>query len=148
MHNITNAGSQINCCLDCITRFSEEEKEEEMLVAPLWKVPWRGLVSSGTSRRGLPLPTSFCRRGFNTDSAAYLGVRKFNGGRRPCGRDGHHGTQSHHLLIVMKSQFLLSFRCAPLGQDLGAHLFSPRCFGSGQRRDRVRGRQEGDLAAL
>jgi len=58
-----------------------------MLVAPLWKVPWRGIVSSGTSRRGLPFPTSISRRSLTTNSHSFLGVRKLNGGRR-CGQHG------------------------------------------------------------
>ena len=44
-----------------------------------------------------------------------------------------------------ESQLMISFRCATcLGQDMGAHMFSPRCFRSGQRRDWFRGGQEGD----
>ena len=108
-----------------------------MLVAPLWKVPWRGVVSSGTSRRSLPFPTSICRRSLNTNSHAFLGVRKFNGGRR-CGQ---HGTC--HIVILWRPTFDL-LRCTCLGQDLGSHLFSSGCFRSGQGRYWFRGGEEGE----
>ena len=121
-------------CLDHIVRFSEAA----MLVAPLWKVPWRGFVSSGSSRRCFPLPTSICKRSLNTNSHAFLGVGKFNGGRR-CRQ---HGTC--HIGIFCGDPLLISPRCACLGQDLGSHLFSSGCFRSGQGRDWFRGGEEGE----
>ena len=127
--------STVKCkCLDHIVRFSEAA----MLVAPLWKVPWRGFVSSGSSRRCFPLPTSICRRSLNTNSHAFLGVGKFNGGRR-CRQ---HGTC--HIGIFCGDPLLISPRCACLGQDLGSHLFSSGCFRSGQGRDWFRGGEEGE----